>query len=83
MVLFIIYSKHNRIKLKKKNYLLEQFNSLLPLGIRVQNVDNFIRIIRNDYYSFDKNLNLCLGFVENRHIIYLHTGLKFKFYIKK
>lgn len=80
----IIYSKNNLIKLKR-NYSLEQLNSLLHLGLRVQIVDNFIRIITNDYYSIDQNLKLCLSFVENRHIIYLHSThfrLKFKFYIK-
>jgi len=55
------------------------------LGLRVQIIDNLIRIITNNYYSIDQNLKLCLSFVENRHIIYLHSthfGLKFKFYIK-
>jgi len=45
------------------------------LGLRVQIVDHFIRIITNDYYyySIDQNLKLCSSFVENRHIIYLHS----------
>lgn len=70
MVLFILKT----IKANwKEIILLEQLNSLLHLGLRVQIVDNFIRIITNDYYSIDQNLKLCLSFVENRHIIYLHT----------
>lgn len=64
----------------KKKYSLEQLNSLLHLGLRVQIVDSYIRIITNDYYSFDQNLKLCLSFVETD--IPTHFGLKFKFYIK-
>lgn len=67
----IIHTKNNKIELKG-NYSLEQLNSLLPSNIKIQNNDKFIKIITKDYYSFDENLKLSLGFVEG---IYTHFGL--------
>lgn len=63
---------YDHIILRKRNYTIAQLNKLLPSGIKIQLINNYISIKSNDYYLLDENLRLSLGF--NDKCTYTHTG---------
>jgi len=68
-----ISNENNKIELKG-NYSLEQLNSLFPSNIKLENINNHIKISTKDYYVFDQNLNLSLGGFD-KDFLYTHVGL--------
>jgi len=68
-----VSNENNKIELKG-NYSLEQLNSLFPSNIKLENINNHIKISTKDYYVFDKNLDLSFGGFD-KDFLYTHVGL--------
>ena len=70
----IITSRSNDIKTKiKGNYSIEQLNSKLPPGIKLQNDKNCIILTSKTDFLMDENFKLSLG-IENMYYLYKNIG---------
>jgi len=66
--------RSNKVKtLIKGNYSIEQLNSKLPPGIKLQNDKNCITLTSNTDFYMDQNFKLCLG-IDNMYFLYKHNG---------
>lgn len=68
-----VFNENNKTELKG-NYSFEQLNSLLPSNIKLENINNHIKISTKDYYVFDQNLYLSLGGFDKNNL-FTHVGL--------
>jgi len=68
----IISTKNSKTELKG-NYSIEHLNSLFSSIMKLENNDNYIKITKKDYFSFDQDLNLSLGIVDMNYL-YKHIG---------
>lgn len=68
----VIETKNSKTVIEKKNYTIDQLNTVLPSNIKIRQDNNYISIISNDYYLLDENLRLSLGLDDI--YIYKHIG---------
>ncbi|KAL4113700.1 hypothetical protein QTP88_017279 [Uroleucon formosanum] len=66
--------RSNKVKtLIKGNYSIDQLNSKLPPGIKLQNDKNCITLTSKTDFYMDQNFKLSLG-IENMYFLYKHNG---------
>lgn len=70
----VITNQTNKIKtIIQGNYSIEQLNSKLPQGIKLQNDKNYITLTSKTDFSMDQNFKLSLG-IDNMNFLYKHNG---------
>lgn len=70
----VITSRSNNIKtMIKGNYSIDQLNSKLPLGIKLQNDNNCITFTSKTDFLMDQNFKTSLG-IDKMYFLYKHIG---------